>query len=105
MGAHALTEAQVAATRRGLPAARAALAGTTPLTVATPPTTCPHPNDLCIGCTVCGGDYGRCPVSRRRTTDVTVRVTWDPAVQDHPATWRWDLGLDAAPGTIQVVEP
>lgn len=29
-----------------------------------------------------------------RQTQVTLRVTWDPAIQDHPSGWDWEILLD-----------
>lgn len=38
----------------------------------------------------------------KRTAEVTLRIDWDDAYEDHPATWTWTAGADPRPG-IEVV--
>ena len=47
----------------------------------------------------------RAALNGTRTDRITLDVTWDPADEDHPATWQWDHGYDPRPaGSIVVTD-
>lgn len=87
------TPAEVDATRRGAPQARAALHGT--------------PNhDMVVVPLVQPIDAARAKhpsvATGPRVQRVVLDVPWDPAVEDAPSSWAYDQGLDARPAHLPI---